>query len=968
MNAAARRREEVINVHLALLLCEGGVDANAETIINDGKARPDVLFYLRGLRVMIEGKYEDVPSAKNIVLNDAKKRLENGIAQMSVAVIYPETNLRDIETREIANELKKARLIYCILTELTENEQWFEGNYSELLTSLRRVQQDLADNDFIERTARSLHEKLDVVALQWNGNSRDSLSHILGIPIGKNENLEQERLRRSTAAHIAALILSNALIFQQQLSKTNPKIKPIERFFSENSESNPCTEITKYWNYIWNEINYIPIFQLAEQAIIEYPADNAANNAIKILAEEVINICNKRAALRHDLMGRIYHWLLNTAKYIGAYFTSSPAATLLLKLSFTENWDINFSDPKQLEQFNVVDLACGTGTLLMAASQALTDEYIRARISHGGTTPHDLNELHHVLMESILRGYDILPTAVHLTASTLAMLAPEVTFKKMNLFVMPMGVENDQARLGSLDFIDKINLQGQGEVFTQMALDRSEMVTIQTSIGEKKIVKANLPKIDLCVMNPPFVRSSGLVNLLFGSMPADQRKIMQRELSERIKIMSASSIAGLGSVFMALADQYLKPGGKLAFILPLALASGEAWRENRKMLALKYHLEMVITSHDPNRQNFSENTDLSEVMFVARKLRLRENPGDTKFVNLWVNPLSTHEALHLALAICRLENIASIDGNNITEVISLQKVKQAEIMALPPTVGDQNWLGALFSQTDLLRCAWHLERGFLHLPELKNKISLKLCRLDALGKLGPDRRRLQDGFKLSTYNWTPYAGFWGHDSKTVTTMQQKPNTYLRPWQDSPRGPDYGAHLWKRAGNILLAERMRTNTQKIIAARFSGDLLGNVWWEFKPKNLTLNQEKALTLWLNSSFGVLSYYSHRVVTHLAWVQMKQPAWQAMPVLDVRALSEGQLTALAAAYDELCTEPLLPLAQLHFDVNRARIDDALCAALDLPSIKSIREMLGREPGLTGGERSDEIPQDDDEDDADE
>jgi hypothetical protein len=73
------------------------------------------------------------------------------------------------------------------------------------------------------------------------------------------------------------------------------------------------------------------------------------------------------------------------------------------------------------------------------------------------------------------------------------------------------------------------------------------------------------------------------------------------------------------------------------------------------------------------------------------------------------------------------------------------------------------------------------------------------------------------------------------------------------------------------------------------------------------SLSSNQEKALLLWLNSSLSLLLYFGHRVVTRSAWMQMKQPAWESMPVLDVRALSVQQLTKLASRYDALSTENL-------------------------------------------------------------
>ena len=54
----------------------------------------------------------------------------------------------------------------------------------------------------------------------------------------------------------------------------------------------------------------------------------------------------------------------------------------------------------------------------------------------------------------MLYGYDVLPSAVHLTASTLALLAPETCFHKMHLYSLPMGrMQSGQIYLGSIDYI-----------------------------------------------------------------------------------------------------------------------------------------------------------------------------------------------------------------------------------------------------------------------------------------------------------------------------------------------------------------------------------------------------------------------------------------------------------------------------------------------------------------------------------
>jgi type I restriction-modification system DNA methylase subunit len=134
---------------------------------------------------------------------------------------------------------------------------------------------------------------------------------------------------------------------------------------------------------------------------------------LRALLDEAISICSAQAALRHDLMGRIYHWLLHHAKYLGTYYTSVPAATLLLKLALAAEWKQDFSDPTQLATFKVADLACGAGTLLMAAAQAFLDVYIQQRAATGQSLEtHDLSTLHKALMENMLHGYDVLSSAV----------------------------------------------------------------------------------------------------------------------------------------------------------------------------------------------------------------------------------------------------------------------------------------------------------------------------------------------------------------------------------------------------------------------------------------------------------------------------------------------------------------------------------------------------------------------------
>jgi hypothetical protein len=476
-------------------------------------------------------------------------------------------------------------------------------------------------------------------------------------------------------------------------------------------------------------------------------------------------------------------------------------------------------------------------------------------------------------------------------------------------------------------------------VRTQITLDQSQTEIFRTDAGQTQTTSATVPELDLCVMNPPFVRSVG-GNLLFGSLP-DERGALQSELKKRVKSLQANITAGLGAVFVALADASLKPGGRLAFVLPHALASGEAWGATRKLLADRYHLEIVVSSYDAGRPNFSENTDLSELLFIARKKQTgMEAVEATTYINLWRNPTTIYEMLDLAK---RLKTLP--EG-----IIRPPSGSLGEAFALPAAKGADNWHGALFARSDLAKAFLALRQGQVSWPG-QVAVSVAICPLEDLGKLGYDRRDIHDAFTVYNAAWSLYPAFWNHEADVVKTLQQRENAWLHPRTRAANGRPLrdACQVWSMAADILLVERLWTITHRVLAVSFDQPVLGNTWWALKT-GVSPKHRKALILWLNGSLSLLAFFGSRVATRSAWMQMKKPAWAAMPVLDVRALNDAQATSLAAAYDALCDRELQALAKLNVDPVRRAIDDALSAALGLPDLFPLREMLAREPGLTG------------------
>jgi hypothetical protein len=750
---------------------------------------------------------------------------------------------------------------------------------------------------------------------------------------------------RYAVSRISGLVLVNAMIFQEVLSGFTKRVKPLDDMLAKN---NVQTAFIKHWEFIIEKINYYPIFHIAREILGNIATNKGIWDSLILLAQSAQQVVGMRAALRHDLMGRVYHRLLVEKKYLGTYYTSIPAATMLLKLSLRrEAWDVKWYQLQSIGNMAIADLACGTGTLLMAAADALTDNYVSGSARHGRKV--NTAALQRVLAEKVIYGYDVLASAIHLTASTIAMRAPEVPFAKMNLFNLPLG--GVERRMGSIEYLIDQKVGMPNDLFgAQPVAEQIEGNAI------KGLSVAPLPELDLCVMNPPFTRSVG-GNLLFGSLPERERKKTQEELKKLIqrKKVSASITAGLGSVFVATADPYIKEGGRLALVLPKAFLSGVAWKRTRDLIQKNYQLEYLIASHDPERWNFSESTSLSEILLVAKKVNRSENKSDHRVVaiNLWRNPTTIFNAKAIVQSVI-CEQPPGIEESQGVQDATVGVIKVGEALTYNWDELRRNSIWMLpfaFSQSDLVRVCYYLVQGMLWMPVNGVMARLPFCRLQELGELGPDRHGVHAGFKFSKQK-TLYSALWGHDAVSIYTMSQRPNQYLSPRALRKKGQSAKVplikNLWPHSGRILICERLRLNTQKLTAALLSVPVLSNVWWPFSLKKELANEymEKALTLWFNSTLGILLLLCHREETEGPWVGFKKTVLQELPVLDPRSLSKKQLQGLSQIYDRLCEEPLQGFACADTDSVREEMDKSIAKTLGLPDFSVLRTLLAREP----------------------
>jgi len=394
----------------------------------------------------------------------------------------------------------------------------------------------------------------------------------------------------------------------------------------------------------------------------------------------------------------------------------------------------------------------------------------------------------------------------------------------------------------------------------------------------------------------------------------------------------------------------------MALVLPKALLSGVAWAETRRLLAEKYEVEFIVSSHEPFKWNFSESTNLSEVLLVAKKKDDGTSLGDAKCiaVNLWRFPESTFEALAVSSQIIGGDPPDLETGQGAESLlVGERKIGEAVSMPWSKLKEEPEWLLPCgFAQVDLARVLMRLKKGELWLPGHGSCSTIPLTRIDALGTLGPDQRDVVDGFDVSS-SPTNYHALWGHHAKNIQTLATEPNKWLYalPKARSRRKLRKAEDLWPKAGRVMLPARLRFNTNACVAVRLNRKALGVSWWPFyfNPELESAANEKALVLWLNSTPGLLMLVGHRVEQHGAWVNLKKPSLHSMPTLDVRTLSKKQLDQLERAYDQLCREPMLPLPFMSTDHLRRRLDAAVEKVLGLPDLEVLRELLAREPNIS-------------------
>ena len=917
-----RAYESTLNTWLAEALRGVGLDARPESGQGGGK-RLDVEVRLDGIKVALEAEQGVSTNKKASAIKDADGRLLQELADCAIAICYP-------DGLASAADVRDCNFLHSLRTHKdrppANKAEWKPAELGQLASFIRRIPDQLGDPDEV---AASLSFSLDRAVSRLSEEQKQDLAAALDLPPGKPMKIEYGRVltsRFNQAAKRAMLVIATAVMFHAQLDRQGKRITvlwdqrytpprayegewppPSARACVESDD--PVGAFYAAWD-MWLAVDYKPIFATARNALRGCAQDAAFTAAIRRTAQGALEVARNIAGLRHDLLGRIFHRVLETARYDGSFYTTTAAATLLATLAIREDMR-DWSDPGAISRLRVTDPACGTGTLLMAAAERIRDLSSVAR----------RDQVSRLLIENVLTGYDVNLTATHLAATTLGLLSPTTTFSEMKIYRALLGVEHGEAKLGSLEFLSP-------EQDKQPLL-----IPWPASIEqvESKRVAAEAENADLVIMNPPFTRDS-LRHDQFNRAHEMKLKAREKELFDKLNGGIHRSHNGGG--FLALADKIAKDeNATIAVVLPLVGATNYATHEMRIYLAKKFHIDTIVTSHDPTRIYFSENTNIGEMLLICRRWPESVDKPATKIVNLYQNPATPAEAISVA------QNI--IEGKRIRGTAQFWPRER---------IAKGNWGGVQFFSPFLCEQFVDLSTGFL----------LPVRSLGQFAKIGPAGQGVRGVFDRSELpDAKGWRAFWFHRTQVTQTLRSKTDTYIVPKGGKKR---QATDLWAKRGTLMVVTRARLNTVRCMSVILEQDALGSLWVpvrfdsDIKDDASRLARrtlyEKATCVYLNSTIGILAILGDRTNKIPSYPHFSMDDLNQVPVPDFNALGEAKVNALASVYDQLHKWILLPLPQMMEDETRKALDAIVVAALDLDPeiVATIRRELSREPSVTG------------------
>ena len=870
----------------------------------------------------------------------------------SVVAIRLPYRFRTMPRDEIRENLEASNDFASALLNIDEPHRfpekgWLEGSIADIATAIRIGATPITK---IERAAEVLENGIHRAAVIVN-NAIQHRPHI-GKRIG--ELLVQEPGEQTT--QMAMLIISNALVFQSSLAR-KPDLEAVPSLseFTTDYGQLDSDEVLRAWREI-QKVNYAPIFNVAYNLVETLAADDKlVGEILSVLRDTARELEKMGLAQEHELAGIVFQKLIDNRKILKANYTRPESSALLCALALPE---FN-GDPKKLK---IADFACGTGSLLNGVYQRLLMLYEQA----GGKG----EAIHQYMMENNLIGCDILPNAVHLTASIIASTYPDVRIGGTRIHTMPYGTQ----RADGLYAIGALNLLSDPSGTLPLNLSTTETATGQGPETTSLRDAFRHGEFDIVIQNPPYTRSGADGNSnVPKSIFADKKEAAAMRAARKAQGRRLSgNNPGEGPDFVDLADRMLKRNGTMAFVLPVTAITGSSWQKVRRMWAEEYHNVLVITiaHEDIEECAFSADTGMAECLVVAKKGK-RKNTGHGTFVCLKRCPHGELEALEVAKEFRGFKNVRQLDDDTLSggERLQIGDEVIGHLISSPILQSDAGWPLSRVKDMSVLQSAHHLANGVMRIPRQNEDIQLPMRPVSEVATLGIGTKDIRGGGGRGAFDVEEecpdtaiYPCLWhlDSDSDTQRAMLVPPNAHAHP---RPNSTEKVQRIMMLNGRVHYNVELQFNANSLTVMFTGQDAIGvnklpNVCFDNKI------HEYAWTLWCNSTFGLLCHWYQSGKQQQGRGVLSRATFNAMPTLDVRKFSNEALANAERIFNSLKHQKMLPFNQMDTDRVRHELDRLLLSeVLDIteserPDVHEglalLRKILCQEPSIHGGKKS--------------
>ncbi len=701
------------------------------------------------------------------------------------------------------------------------------------------------------------------------------------------------------------------------------------------------------WRII-RQVNYLPVMDLAIDSLRAGVVPDLANiSEIMINLERVSRRLNTLHAKHiYNFAGELWQRLVGDREERASHYTRPEIAELLAVLSAQR---FQNRSAEEIAGLNLMDAACGTGTLIGAGERALRRLYAMK----GGRDP----ELHRKRMEEHVIALDINGIAGTLTAKRLTDMDVTQDYAKSKIAVV-----THQA--GSLSLLDPritgiTDYLGYGGVAATPGLN-SELGLFHIAHGS----------IHWALMNPPYSRPRK------GRVQATTGLDRLRPLAARSGWKMSHGQAGLASDFGNMCNMRMAPQGIFAHVLPLTAAHSGSWQSWRAELEKDFENIVAIANvSSAELQSMSADTDMGEMLVIATKRSKRPQrwrPTEILCVNLDAAPATLAEGYAMAKEIAAIPE-ASHQG----------MLYHGSYTRFQHNGAGFPWGAVGNSNNELAQVITALLNGTAYDPLTlaAHELALPTAALGDMANTGPTHHTIgyisgpthdiighpRGGDGRGAFEWTPMSelsvssaqqSMWAADAKAQKTILAEP-THSGTVIDN----EIARQMVQRRSQWFLSRNLRWTSQSVAAANTAKLVHGGRAWN-AMQGLSNGTGQCMALYYNSVFGAIVRNAYGQSTQAGRSPVQVGAIPGLPCPAFHAdTPEAQRARDIAGerFDELARLTLEPFAYCFRDANRHRIDSTVAEMLGLDSeAPAIREMLAyyrtlfaREPNVNGRQK---------------